>query len=164
MNAADLSRFDDGFAVKGPGRPVAPAVAAATSAEKGFTPPTIWNGIYTLTFPDGSHKTWRIFTKAPTARFAPGKRIIALLIGPDNTDDFESVAFLEPDGPRIWKRFKDTKVGINVGILCELATGMKHEGYELLVSRRCLCCNRPLTDPISLELGIGPFCRKAYTA
>lgn len=30
--------------------------------------------------------------------------------------------------------------------------------YELLHEGRCLCCNRKLTDPISIQTGIGPVC------
>jgi hypothetical protein len=31
-------------------------------------------------------------------------------------------------------------------------------------SARCRCCNRKLTDPASIELGIGPVCRKKAVA
>ena len=33
-----------------------------------------------------------------------------------------------------------------------------------LLSTNCCCCGRPLVDSISVELGIGPECRKGYDA
>lgn len=32
------------------------------------------------------------------------------------------------------------------------------EGYRMLLEGRCSVCNRPLTDPDSIRLGIGPTC------
>lgn len=32
------------------------------------------------------------------------------------------------------------------------------EGYRLAVAGRCVRCNRELTDPVSIETGIGPKC------
>jgi hypothetical protein len=46
--------------------------------------PTVFNGTYTITSPTGEHRTFRIKTQKDDARFAPGKRTIALLTGSDN--------------------------------------------------------------------------------
>lgn len=146
----DLSEFDAAF-------------AEAFAAPQAATIPTasvIPNGIYTLTFPCGSHRTFRIFTKKTTAKFAPGKRICAMLIGPDNTTDYEPFAFVDDSGIHVWKRFKNQKQAEYAELLWMLATGCEADGHELLISKRCLRCNRTLTDPISLELGTGPECRK----
>uniref|UniRef100_A0A6C0M0L6 ribonuclease H n=1 Tax=viral metagenome TaxID=1070528 RepID=A0A6C0M0L6_9ZZZZ len=35
----------------------------------------------------------------------------------------------------------------------------KHNIYAV----KCFMCHRPLTDPISIEMGIGPVCRKVFT-
>lgn len=117
------------------------------------------NGIMTLTFPCGSHRIFRIFTKKATAKFAPGERICALLIGPDNTTDYEPFAFVDDSGIHVWKRFKNQKQAEYAELIWMLATGCEADGHELLISKRCLVCNRTLTDPLSLELGVGPTCR-----
>lgn len=114
------------------------------------------NGFFTLTFPDGSHRTFRVRTE-PSGGLK-GKRTIALLIGPDNSSDYEGFAFLEDAGPKVWKRFTGHKQEQHAAILWELAKGEKLEGYELAVSRRCLACNRPLTTKQSIELNYGPLC------
>lgn len=123
----------------------------------------IYNGFYTLTFPDGSHRTFRISTRPAKGKFAPGKRVISILIGPDNTSDYEMVGFVEERGITIWRSKLNGAGGGKLqeyaAILWDLAVnGEVIEGYELAVSRRCLKCNRPLTDPESIERGIGPVC------
>lgn len=36
----------------------------------------------------------------------------------------------------------------------------EHEIYEILHDGNCGACGRPLTDPLSISLGLGPVCRK----
>lgn len=116
------------------------------------------NGFYTLTFPDGSHRTFRVRTESK-GDFR-GKRTLALLIGPDNSNDYESFAFIENDGPKVWKRFKTHRQATHAAILWSLIGGELLDGYELKLSKRCLACNRPLTTPESTESGYGPLCRE----
>lgn len=141
----DFSEYDEGFAV------VPPAATIPTAS-------VIPNGFYTLAFPDGSHKTFRIHTKTEDAKFAPGKRVLSLLIGPENTSDYEGFAFVDDNGITVWKRFKHARQTEYARLLWMLTTGCEAEGYELLVSRRCLRCNRPLTQPHAIEAGIGDEC------
>lgn len=119
---------------------------------------SICNGYYTLTFSDGGHRTFRVHTQAPDSRFASGKRIVSLLIGPDNTKDYEGVAFLTAEGVRVWKRFVGTRTAVWLDLLWDMMNGERFDGCGLEVSRACLCCNRPLTTPESLERGVGPIC------
>lgn len=35
--------------------------------------------------------------------------------------------------------------------------------YSVHVEERCSCCGRELTDPVSIDLGIGPWCRRKPT-
>lgn len=146
----DLHQFDDAFAAA---FPVQEAAAIPKSS-------VIFNGIYTLRFPCGTHRTFRIFTKKETAKFAPGQRIVAMLIGPNNDSfsNYESFAFCDDNGIRVWKSFKGKKQAEYAELLWMLATGCEADGYELLVSRRCLRCNRTLTTVQSIEAGIGPEC------
>ena len=147
-----LNKFDDDAGTLPPSAPV-------VKASK------IPNGFYTLTFPDDSHKTFRIHTKKSTSKFAPGKRVFSLLIGPDNTADYEGQGFVDETGIHVWKQkrggqYNPSKIEQYAAIVWSLAVdGESLEGYELLVSKRCLRCNRLLTDDVSISLGIGPTCR-----
>lgn len=123
------------------------------------------NGMYTLIFPDGWHKTFRISTQPLKSKFAPGKRIIRILIGPRNTEDYEPFAFVDDEGIHVWKSKRGPKLLKYAEIIWLLATGQDVVGddgevlpFELEVSKRCLKCNRELTTPESLERGIGPEC------
>ena len=117
------------------------------------------NGYYTLTLPCGSHRTIRIHTQQKGN--LAGKRVASLLIGPDNTQDYEPFAFVEPSGElKVWKRFAGQKQAEYTAILLDLARGESIEGYEYMLSKRCLVCNRPLTTSDSILSGIGPFCRE----
>jgi hypothetical protein len=118
------------------------------------------NGIYILVFPCGTRKTFRIFTKKQTAKFAPGKRVVALLIGPDNSDDWELFGFVDDTGIHVWKRFQHQRQAEYARLLWMLATGCEADGHELLISKRCLRCNRRLTQPHAIEAGIGDECRR----
>lgn len=41
-------------------------------------------------------------------------------------------------------------------------TGYENAPATKLLATTCCCCNRPLVDAVSVELGIGPDCRKKY--
>jgi len=145
----DYSVFDDAFS---------PTPEAATIPSASVVP----NGIYTLTFPCGSHRTFRIFTKRSTAKFAPGKRVVAMLIGPDNASfsDYEPFAFCDDKGIHVWKRFQNQRQSEYARLLWMLATGCEADGHTLQMSKRCLRCNRVLTTSASLAEGIGPECKE----
>ena len=139
------------------------AVAEAGTAKLDLTKlplPGIQNGFYTLTFPCGSHRTFRLYTQQ-RGPFA-GKRLLGMLIGPDNTSDYEDFAFLFPNGFTIWKRFREQKQAEYATKLFSMMRGIPVEGHEMVRDGRCIKCNRPLTDPESIRLGIGPFCRKGF--
>jgi len=114
--------------------------------------------------PDGGHRTFRIRTQPEDSNFAPGRRVVALLSGPDNESDYTGFAFVAEDGGGVdvwrskrgmdekrstWEWYADmlTRPGI-----------YQTQGYRYLVSQRCRRCNRKLTDPISISEGIGPEC------
>lgn len=154
----DLRKLDDAFEAAGrEHRPGATAGTATAVAE--VRPPVISNGFYTVTFPDGSHRTFRIRTER-NGVFA-GRRTFAMLIGPDNTADYEGIGFVTDDGIQVWKRFKNTKQADYAMIVWMMAVnGVESKGHELLVSKRCLVCNHLLTDDESIRTEIGPTCRK----
>jgi hypothetical protein len=149
MTLADL---DDDFARLGGALEITPAMYASLPC------PWLSNGFYTLTFPDGSHRTYRV--RLDREGIHGGKRTLALLIGPDNTSDYECCAVVTNDGFALFKRFARGKSQEHAQLLWRLAKGERIDGYELLVSRVCRVCNRPLTDSESIRLEIGPTCKK----
>lgn len=143
---ASLSQFDSSF---GPPKPALESV--------------IPNGLFTIVFPDGSHRTLKIHTKRQTAKFAPGRRLLSILVGPDNTSDFEAVAWVGEDGIRPFSG-RGGKIAEYGNILWNwLVNGDKPDGYEILESRRCLVCGRTLSTPLSLERGVGDECWERYS-
>jgi hypothetical protein len=127
------------------------------------TPPresVIFNGIYSLKFPDGSHRTFKIHTKGGRGALA-GKRIISLLARADDDDEdsYVGFGFVDNHGIHLWKNGRH-QFHQHAALIWKLATGESIDGHELLVSRRCLACNRPLTTPESIERGLGDFCAK----
>lgn len=160
-----LAQFDDAVNVRAPKvkgeKRTAPAPLVPMATES-----VIANGLYTLTFPDGSHKTFKIRRIPDDSNFAPGKRTLSLLVGPDNTQDYEQFAFVTEGGVQVWKgkrgaKDKPSKHEQYAMLIWDMAVkGEGFDGYELQVSKRCLRCNRPLTTPQSLAAGIGEECRK----
>lgn len=148
MTAAEIDEFEAAAAGDGPKVDVSK-----------LPRPDIQNGFYTLTFPCGSHRTFRLHTQQKGSAAFRGRRMLGMLIGPDNTADYETFAFLEGDGFKVWKRFQNQKQAEYAEKLFALMTGREIEGHSVEKSGRCLKCNRPLTDPESIRLGIGPLCR-----
>lgn len=121
------------------------------------------NGFFTLVFPDGSHKTFRVRTRRVDSDFAPGQRTVGLLIGPDNSHDYEDFAFIDDQGIRLWRSRSTAKLQDYALLLWQLVVqnggdAATTPGYRVEVSKRCLCCNRRLTTPESIVYGIGPEC------
>lgn len=136
-------------------------------------PLRVKNGTYTIrNRGTGDHRTFRVRTQKPDAKFAPGMRVLALLTGPNNESDFTGIAFVESDRVRVWRKKEGTQfevlarmfwaVAVNedMKILCPqgIAIGKWQDRYELMCEARCVRCNRKLTEPESIETGIGPEC------
>jgi hypothetical protein len=111
----------------------------------------------------GNHRTFRIRTQAADARFAPGKRTVSLLTGSNNETDYTGFGFVGDDGGIVvWNARRADGDGIFEKYADMLTRPQAYEssGCEYLWSERCRKCNRPLTDPTSISLGIGPKCRE----
>lgn len=120
--------------------------------------PWLSSGFHTITFPDGSHRTFRIRLDRQ-GKFA-GQRTIGLLVGPCNTDEYDTIGLVSHSGFILWKRHRTTKLHEHANIFWRLARGETIEGYELLTSKRCRICMRPLTTPESITAELGPTCAK----
>lgn len=137
------------------------------------------NGLYTFTNAAGEHRTFKIHTKKKDANFAPGQRIVSLLTGPDNENDYRGFGFVKNDGIKIWnKNFTPAFQWYARMVVAaanaieqmiemetpEAAICLQGRGYKVQVSKRCCVCNRTLTDPESIKLQIGPICREGMAA
>lgn len=144
--------------------------AAEVSAVK------IPNGTYTITNAKGEHRTFAVKTidadyKVPALA---GKRIACLLRGPDNENDYTGFAFVEGDVVKVWHKKATVTYSWYAVLLMRAAAEiremveqetpsaeitLKGRRYTVQVSKRCIVCNRKLTDPLSIRLQIGPTCR-----
>lgn len=129
-----------------------------------INPVAIQDGIYTVHGPRG-RRTFRVRHQEADARFMPGRQLIAVLTGADNENDYTTVGWLRPDGSAVmfrkhrgtdFHRIVDAFRGIY--LRNPLGEQMLGAGYELLESRRCFRCFRPLTTPESIDRGYGPEC------
>ena len=147
---------------------VAPAVAAPEShlQEDG----AVKNGTYTLVSEkSGEHRTLRIATVQNKQSGLRGRRIISMLVGPNNEADYIGFAFAEDDNTlRVWGAFRGTLTAdIGNALMAVLTRGrvqadgsVRAEGLRahVLFKSACRVCNRPLTCPESIRTGIGPVC------
>jgi hypothetical protein len=136
----------------------------ARAMNHGMPSLTTHNFTVTLSNPrTGQHRTFKLSTAQRGDM--KGKRIISLLIGPDNSNNFKGFAFVNEQGqivdgkgqPGVWKDYR--------GGVCEtyarMLTNPDHwaaRGIQYLVSSRCRRCNRKLTVPESILSGLGPEC------
>lgn len=188
-----------------------------TNAPGAAQAPNVHNGTYTIAHPSRGHFTLKLHTvdKGELA----GKRVVSLLVGPDNVSNYRGVGFWNDERRTVhlWKRFAsgqrdpqaspldgrhwgdtwnatEQKLAIwtdlvnraytftagGLELLPTLGVGepwehrdgtlfdergerlgtsyWRGEGYTLLVEGRCVVCNRKLTDPDSIRLGVGPKC------
>ena len=129
------------------------------------------NGTWTISSEYG-RRTFDIATQEADAEFAPGERIIGLLTGPDNVNDFQSFGFVK-NGNRVivWKKFRgDGKTKSEFekyAMMVATLFALEAAGKPLVIGGRqyyingegtCLRCNRKLTTPESVARGMGPDC------
>lgn len=105
--------------------------------------PKIWpdipDGHYAVTGDDGTTDFYRIQTGAEETRWA-GRRFLHLQL----SDNYERVG--QPQRSAVIRKIMDATP----------QAAMIRYGREI---GRCGVCNRTLTNPLSIELGIGPVCR-----
>ena len=118
---------------------------------------TTHNGTVTAHNPStGNHRTFRIRTQAKDARFAPGERVVSMLISPDV---YQSFGFVTADGRIVvWRKHQGTQLERYARMLMHPEREAARFGIVFTWSARCRVCNRELTNPESLASGIGPVC------
>lgn len=127
----------------------------------------VFNGIYTIkSSQTGDHRTFKINTQGEKAEFAPGKRVVSLFTGTDNTADehYTGFAFIDDAGIHVWEKKRSEGLWQTYAtMLWTLAldgafSAWADKGYTIMSEGRCLRCNRLLTTPESIKSGIGPIC------
>ena len=145
----------DAAACQASGRTTADIPAAAGTVKLDFAtvPQT---GIYTVEGDEG-HTTFSLHYQKEDQDFFPGKVLVRVLRGTDNTSDYESVGYCDPQRNRVilWKKYKDADVAWKHDLATLLA-----DPSSVLEAKTCRRCNRLLTEPVSLANGIGPECAK----
>lgn len=155
------------------------------------------NGTYTIIKPTGEHRTLRIrnavFGGRPAEAGKPGakgeeKRVLELLVGPNNESDFEGFAFVSDRGVAVWTRkrgdgpawfgppfvlYPSLPASASehqrlAAALVDLAWDDGHRpvagsrlaalGFRVELATDCIRCGRTLTTPESIDAGIGPEC------
>lgn len=117
------------------------------------------NGVFTVrSTRTGEHRTFRVRTQPDDSSFAPGKRVLSLLVGPDNGNDYKGFAFVDENGVYVWGSKRTDQYLKLAKMLEKLAEHSAAGRVEVFASTRCRVCNRTLTTPQSVESGIGPVC------
>lgn len=120
-------------------------------------------GYYTVELVDGGHRTIRL-SKWKQDNRRPGKQIrwIGYLSGPSNTSDYETFARQHDDGSYVFMpRFRedgDLAAALAVVLHGDDAARVRARHQYALESSRCARCNRELTVPASIHMGLGPEC------
>lgn len=144
------------------------AELAADEAYRQHLMSTVAQGFYTVV-EDGEHHTFKLGPwKDDTYR--PGQQIrwIGLLIGSDNTSDYETCARQGSNGDvTMHGMFKGSAV-VAESLAALLGTDVEgHKAARLayaMESGRCARCGRMLTVPVSLHAGLGPECLRKVAA
>lgn len=157
---------------------------AAEASENKPVALSVHNGTYTVQNEKRGHFTVKLHTvrKGNLA----GKRLLSLLVGPNNETDFKAVAFWDDEKRQVyvWQKHKgpesrtvidgyewqklgwsayEQKLAIWADLAIRGTTEERHgfwysHDYRLLLEGRCVVCNKKLTTPESIQAGIGPVC------
>lgn len=154
--------------IKGIGQGIMLAYGEAVhAAPAGRTWESVPNGTYTVVM-NGEHRTIRLRKDFRTDS-VEGTQVAAFLSGPDNTADYTGFAFVTGGEIKVWGKYRDSAaVAKTREFLSFLMSG--RENWEKAgnayakESGRCFVCNRPLTNPDSLAVMVGPECRKKIAA
>lgn len=110
----------------------------------------------------GKHFTYEIRGKAD--KNDPDKRVyfVHYLAGPDNQNDYMYLGTIfDSDSKRV-QLTKKSRVRPEAPVYRALSYALQHptsEHLQVLHSGACGRCGRELTDPTSVQTGIGPICR-----
>lgn len=113
-------------------------------------------GIYTVDHGAAGHSTFRVYAQAEDADFMPGKLLLELLTGSDNTGSYTSMGRIEGGTFIPWKKNRQAE-GNEAQWFQDLRVLLSNP-EAVLEAKNCLVCNRILSTPESIAAGIGPTC------
>lgn len=118
------------------------------------------NGKFTVkSLRTGDHRTFQVRTQPNDAKFAPGRRVLSLLTGSDNENNYTGFAFVDDHGIHVYSKYGEGSVYRKYAEMLEKLQEHITEGrIEVMASTTCRVCNRTLTEPESVKSGIGPVC------
>jgi hypothetical protein len=115
---------------------------------------SVANGYFTVSFEDGTHVTIRVSKSRKE-----GKQNVSYLCGPSNTSDYRYFAGLF--GTRVYAKYGNYTrqlAALKVLMSADKETTTAFGKAYAQESGNCYVCGRLLTDPVSIEDGIGPIC------
>lgn len=117
------------------------------------------NGIVTmLSKATGNHRTFKIWRQPADSKFFPGERLVGMLNGSDNTNDYQAFGMIGAEGTiNLWRKHQGGKFFEWAKACLQSPEKFLHQ-VEFNFEGRCRKCNRPLTCPQSVKEGIGPIC------
>jgi hypothetical protein len=125
----------------------------------------IFNGTITIkSTRTGDHRTFKLRTQKRDSKFAPGERVLSLMTGPDNVHSYRGFAFVKNDGRVfLWRKNRTPLYNTYAKMVIDLmtngtASAWAKKGYVMMLEKACAVCNRKLTNPESIETGVGPEC------
>jgi hypothetical protein len=123
------------------------------------------NGMVTIQSPrTGEHRTFRIATQKENAKFAPGERIVSLLIGPDRDDytNWTRFGWVRDGRVIVWSKLTGSadspSMYDQLGKMLDRPAHYTALGCRYMIETTCRRCNRALTVPSSIDSGYGPEC------
>jgi hypothetical protein len=124
--------------------------------------------LFTVSNGKGEHYTFRINKPKKDDKGNP-PYFISMLTGPDNTSNYTYLGLYIPqfNTVRLTSKSKFASESTPVKVLNwafkKVAEGGNlPEGYSIAHEGYCCKCGKLLTDPISIEMGIGPNCRRSF--
>ena len=123
--------------------------------------------IFTVSNDKGKHYTYKVAKAKANANFQGEMFFVNVMTGSDNLTDYTYMGILHKRDCRMVTtkkskvdpgdvRYKTAQWAIN-----KILTGTElPEGYAIRHAGRCCACGRLLTNPESIEAGIGPECAK----
>lgn len=124
----------------------------------------------TVVKPNRSHHTYKFRWVQPSENYHYRSCFVSVMTGTDNENHFSYIGLLNSftGGLKTTRGSKlaadDVRVVIIDRVLSRLCANEQHiiesHGWELKHEGKCGRCGRKLTNPESIETGIGPVCSK----
>ena len=148
---------------------IAPFGGKDTHNAEGEALPSTSSKAWTFTLHNTERDTHLTFkTRRPKGWTVESPVLIDLMVGKDNSSDFGFIGSVSPRG--FYKASTKSKVEGDVKVVADrtlvwLLTKLNHgvdlpEALEIKGASKCCRCSKKLTNPDSIDDGMGPSCRK----